>query len=523
MAPPPLPEELLERICSYLCFHCQNPDDFPNIDKPCVRDSKATLARLCLVSKRMLAIAQPILYHYYATGNIIGPLNPQVSPYPTADDKLPSFILTIIRQPILATHIRTLQLQETQSSNLPAFSPDLLPFFNNTSEAHGISAPISAQCVIDPTLPRPKDAIEKKTRIAIHLWLRELAVILTPRTERLMFGHSPFLPRSYIETPSSHLLPALASLSFRSGVKGYNLAMMLPLLRMAPNLTLLHATDIRGGYGEGLGDNASLSLPKVRRLVAERLRMNELREMVKWCGGLRDVEYYYYSGFSGVQILGALAPLRGVLRRFCMMFISGRLASYSDVRAPYEYLMPQSRHHAIESFQEFYQLEELVIDQLSFHYYDNGHGGSTRLVTLLPSSIQFVNFRYVYRSMQAELQQLALAVPAKFPKLRRLKIDIAENCKPEWRHELEKMRSVEADFADVGVQVEWGVDGGYPCPGSAMPRHTVFPESELVDSPSADPYPSIEAENPTTRRDWRRVKSKLRGRISSFRSNYLPG
>ncbi|OBT86737.1 hypothetical protein VE02_06252 [Pseudogymnoascus sp. 03VT05] len=407
------------------------PDEFPNIDEPCVRESKATLARLCLVSKRMLAIAQPILYHYYATGNIIGPLNPQVSSYPTADDKLPSFLLTIIRQPTLATHIRTLQLQETQSPNLPAFPAKLLPFFNNTSETHGIRAPISAQWVIDPTLPRPKDAIEKKTRIAIHLWLRELAVILTPRTERLMFGHSPFLPRSYIEPSSSHLLPALTSLSFRSGVKGYNLAMMVPLLRMAPNLVSLHATDILGGYGEGLGDNASLLLSHVRKLVVEGLMMDDVRVMVKWCGGVRDVEYYYHSSFYGPQILLALAPLRGVLRRFCMMFISGRLASYSDVRAPYEYLMPQSQRQAIESLQEFYQLEELVMDQWSFHYYGNGHGGSKRLVTLLPASIQIVHFRYVYRSMQAELQQLALAVRDKFPKLRRLKIDIADNCKPE--------------------------------------------------------------------------------------------
>ncbi|OBT99463.1 hypothetical protein VE01_02929 [Pseudogymnoascus verrucosus] len=522
MALPFLPEELLERICSYLCPHCQTPHDIPNTDSPCVQTSKATLARLCLVSKRLLAIAQPILYHYYATGNIIGPLNPKVSSYPTADDKLPSFLRTIIHRPILATHIRTLQLQETQSPNLPAFAPELLPLFNSTSEAHGIRAPIAAQWVIDPTLPRPKDAIEKKTRIAIHLWLRELAIILTPRTSHLIFGHSPFLPRTHIE-PSSRLLPALTSLSFRNGVNGYNLAMMLPLLRMAPNLTSLHATDIFGYYGEGLGVSAPLSLPGVRRLVVEGMRMDGFCEMVGWCGGLRDVEYHYHRNFYGPEILGALAPLRGVLRRFCVMFISGRLASYSDVSAPYEYLMPKSQPETIQSLQEFCQLEELVIDQWAFNYYGNGHGGSKRLVTLLPSSIQTVHFRYIHRSMQAELQQLALAVPNKFPKLRRLKIGIADNCKPEWRHELEKMRSVEADFADVGVQVEWGVDGGYPCPGSAMPRHTVFPESELVVRRSADSASFIEMENTTTQRGRRRVIPRIRERISSFRSTYLSG
>ncbi|OBT45766.1 hypothetical protein VE00_03817 [Pseudogymnoascus sp. WSF 3629] len=482
MAPQPLPEELLTQMCSYLCPHCQTPDDFPNTDEPCVRDSKATLARLCLVSKRMLAIAQPILYHYYATGNIIGPLNPMVSDYPTADDKLPSFLRTIIQHPILAAHIRTLQLQETQTPNLPAFLPVLLPLFNSTSKTHDIQTPRSLQWVIDPTLPRPKKPNEKKTRIAIHHWLRELAIILTPRTERLMFGHSHFKPRSYIERPSARL-PALTSISFRSGVKGYNLAMMPPLIRMAPNLVSLHATDILGYYGEGV---APLSLPKVRRFVAEGLGMNVFGEVVMWCGGLRDVEYYYCHALHGVEMLRALAPLRGVLRRFCLMFISGRLASYSDVSTPYENFVWTTRHRTIESLREFWQLEELVMDQWALFCHADGYGDPKRLVTLLPPSIQTVHFRYVYISMQAELQQLAAAVPNQFPKLRRLKIDIANNCKPERRHELEHMRSVEIDFAHVGVQVEWGVDGGYPCPGSAMPRHTVFPEWAPVDSPSAD-------------------------------------
>ncbi|ELR03728.1 hypothetical protein GMDG_06361 [Pseudogymnoascus destructans 20631-21] len=319
MAPQPLPEELLGRICIYLCPHRQNPNDLPNPDEPCVRASKATLARLCRVSKRMLAIAQPILYHYYATGNIIGPLNPMVSDYPTADDKLPSFLRTIIHQPILAIHIRTLQLQSKSTSKTTTLNPHL---------RNGSSTPPSRA---------------QKTRIAIHPWLRELAIILTPRTSHLMLGHSPLLPRTYIE-PSSRLLPACTSLSFRSGVKGYNLAMMPPLLRMAPNLTSLQATDILGWHSEGLVDNAPLSLQKVRRLVAEELRMNEFSVMVR-----------------------------------------------CDVSSHYEYLMPKSQHQTIQSLQEFYQLEELVMDQWAFLYHDNGSRGTKGLVTLLPASIQIVH------------------------------------------------------------------------------------------------------------------------------------
>lgn len=120
----------------------------------------------------------------------------------------------------------------------------------------------------------------------------------------------------------------------------------------------------------------------------------------------------------------------------------------------------------IRSFKEFCQLEELVIDQWAFRYDDTIDEDAERLVALLPESIQSVHFRHVYRSMEKELQQLALAVPHSFPKLRNLKISVVD----KWRvkhptderkrvERLWQMRSVETDFADVDVQVEWGVEG----------------------------------------------------------------
>lgn len=74
---------------------------------------------------------------------------------------------------------------------------------------------------------------------------------------------------------------------------------------------------------------------------------------------------------------------------------------------------------------------------------------------------------------QAKLLQLAIAVPDSIPKLRRLKIDIDDNCQPEQRYVLEQMRSVEANFANVAVQVECGAERGYsisvPANGPSAP------------------------------------------------------
>lgn len=519
MAPPPLPEELLDRICSYLCFHCQNPDDFPNADEPSVRESKATLARLCRVSKRMFAIARPILYHYYSTGNLLGPIDPTVSDYPTADDKLPAFLCTLIHNPFLATHVRSLQLQETQSPHLPNFAPELLPLLYTTSNTQGIATPPQGivtpnylQRVLDPNLPRPSQPREMETRILIHSWLRDLAISLTPNIEKLMYGHSPF-PPSRMHFPG-RVMPALTSIAVRNGVKGFSMGMTQQLLMMAPNLVSLYATDIMGSWGDGLSGLAVPPLPHVRRLVGEGLRMDTFRDMVRWCGGLQDVEYYYHTAFYGVEMLRALGPIKAVLRRFCYMFISGRLTSYSDLCAPYERLLPKNWYQTIESLKEFCQLEELVIDQWAFYSDEYGYGDMKRLVTLLPASIQSVHFRYVYKSMEAELRRLAVAVPDEFPKLRRLKVNIAENCRPERRQGLEQMRSVESDFTDVGVQVEWGVDRSFPLKITVSPEPTA---KVLITSP-----PAIDTENPT-QSGWRGVKPRLRERISSLRSNYLPG
>ncbi|OBT60978.1 hypothetical protein VE03_09648 [Pseudogymnoascus sp. 23342-1-I1] len=396
MAPPPLPEELLVRICSYLCFHCQNPDDFPNADEPC-----------------------PILYHYYSTGNLLGPINRMVSDYPTADDMLPAFLCAIIRQPFLATHVRSLQLQETRSPNFPSFAPEKLTLLHSTSNTYGVRTPTCVQWIIDPTLPCPI-VNEKKIRTRLHLWLRELAIVLTPRIEKLMYGRSPFRPMPM--EMSYRVMPGLTSIAFRNGIEGFGISMMPPLVKMAPNLVSLHATDATDtmdSWGDSIlrNVNAAPVLPHVRRLVGEGLRIDTF----------------------------------GALKRFCYMFISGRLTSYSDVCAPYERLLPKNRFQTIESLQGFCQLEELVIDQWAFYSDEYGYGDMLRLVTLLPASIQSVHFRYVYKSMEAELRRLAVAVPDSFPNLRHLKVNIAENCRPERRQGLVQMRSVEADFADVGV------------------------------------------------------------------------
>jgi hypothetical protein len=478
MAPPPLPEELLIRICSYLCFHCQNPDDFINPDVPSVWESKATLARVCLASKRMLGIAQPVLYHYYATGNIPGPIYSRREAdhgYPCADDKLPAFLCTLIRCPILATYVRSLQLQEIHNPGVPAigFSTELLHLFTNTSETLGIEPPIWAQSVIDRSLPPPFYKGQPGRRIYIDFWLRELIIALTPRTEKIIYGHSRYMHLVRIK-PSKRLLPALKSLAFRSGGTTYKLDGMLELIRMAPNLTSLYVIGSHSWNGEGLPERSS-ALPQLQKLVVEGLEVPGLNRLLRWQGQLRDLEYYSSGVIYGEEFVLALSPVKDVLTRLCYGSIFANAhVDVSDDRCAEHWIRMQGIYSTMASLKEFSRLRELIVDQAALYYrHEHGQYVAQRLVRLLPVSIESVHLTYVFTSIHGELLQLALAKPNKFPKLRHLKIGIVDRCQPDRQAGLEQMRTVEADFAAVGVQMEWSVDRCHADSNTVIPGGTV--------------------------------------------------
>jgi hypothetical protein len=99
-------------------MHCCEPDTFPHADTAEVRLNKASLARLSRVSKYIQAVAQPYVFHYYATGNMVRAMVSRstgerlVAQYPERheNDRLPSFLRSIIQRPELPTHVKGLQL-----------------------------------------------------------------------------------------------------------------------------------------------------------------------------------------------------------------------------------------------------------------------------------------------------------------------------------------------------------------------------------------------------------------------------
>lgn len=143
-----LPNEIISQISSYLCSHCQNPGVFPNSNTTSARTSKATLARLCRASKRLRSIAQPILFHYYTSGNLARSVDTAFYAYHgdwnsehwnLEDDKLPAFVRTLITRPARAACVESLQLQGSGIQDI--CTPALMKLLGDVGSALGFKFP----------------------------------------------------------------------------------------------------------------------------------------------------------------------------------------------------------------------------------------------------------------------------------------------------------------------------------------------------------------------------------------------
>ncbi|KAH0431658.1 hypothetical protein CcaCcLH18_06962 [Colletotrichum camelliae] len=102
-----LPSEILSQICEELCYHCRNPRHFVNADEEDSIGDKRALAKLCCTGCALLNLGQPVLCHYYATGNLEPVLDNGIKRYSDPwrtldDDKLTLFLRTIIERPQLS-------------------------------------------------------------------------------------------------------------------------------------------------------------------------------------------------------------------------------------------------------------------------------------------------------------------------------------------------------------------------------------------------------------------------------------
>lgn len=475
MEPHSLPNEVIAQICFYLCSHCQNPGVFPNSNTKEARADKVTLARMCRTSKRICSIAQPVLFHYFACGNLARSVNTEFSEHYAdwncedwnlEDDKLTVFVRTLITRPELAACVESLQLQSSGVQD--NCTPELMQVLGDAGIGLGFQLPVGWRWggwFDDPDSwdDDGRSGVFNENRLEFHKWLMGLAIALTPRTETLMYV-CEILDELDWFNDSQTVLPALKTLALRGSRQcDYYLFEIHPFLTAASNLQTLYALDCRGNtiasiafsqIEDSNGDawTENLTVSRLRKLVLDQLPKAAFEKLMERCVELEDLVYYIHSWYDCPDIIRALSQTEKRLKNLCFGYLPPPLPT------GYESMLDHDDYRTITlvtSVRKFTQLEELVIDQALFYSKSDSSAGAGRLETLLPPSIRKVYFTYVYKSMYEDLMYLAWIAPESYPKLRSVKIGLVSPIPPERVAEIEHMKTVASAFAIVGVHISW--------------------------------------------------------------------
>ncbi|EQL02818.1 hypothetical protein G6O67_005343 [Ophiocordyceps sinensis] len=494
-----LPTEILQHISRYLCFHCLRPGVFPNADSHLVCLDKRSLSRLCRTSRRMCAIAQPILYHYYATGNL--PVEAGFGLQHTVggiseDDKLPLFLRTLLQRPDLAAHIRALQLVQCQI--LKWYPDDLARALGIKMRQLDIMPPKNGASLQLRSCDAHAPDVDIIASLRRHAWLEQLAVALSPGLEMLLVAQTN--GSQFFRHAKQLVIPRLRTLAIRGYSGQYYFSGAISLITTAPCLETLYLLDCFYYTGwSGVFDAPLQSiLANLRRLVVSDLRAQHLERLLGSCSQLQDLEYYQRRGASiwnVGQVVQSLMPAKDTLRRLyfaCLPTASIWFDQRNHLEPGEAFHISRGPAHgyedaltvsydtsAIELLSEFAQLEELGLDQASIYSPINNDPETNpgRLARLLPPRLQRLRVMYVYRGMAGDLCRLGREAAVSSPELTHVRLGEAIFVMPGREAGVAQMRRVKSIRTATGraISVSWTTDRPGADARTRIPGGTVHP------------------------------------------------
>ncbi|KAK3299780.1 uncharacterized protein B0H64DRAFT_937 [Chaetomium fimeti] len=487
-----LPVELMWKVCFNLCMHCHSPDALPHADTTDERQAKAALARLARSSKYMHAVAQPYIFHYYATGNMIrlvvsektgcaidltDPYGPYADEFgkgcrPSHDnDHLPLFLRSIIRRPELAAQVEALQL--VASPNVDDFNaPDMevisgtaqgATAMSRTSEAFQMITKASVDIgLIDTNVFHPEfrgrhsvtsgvgPPNHESQTDSIHHTLEQLVILLCPNVNTLVYGY-PLEKRSIITADtlqvdrrqreqfwslalsSGQHLTSLKRIALLSHSRTQHVSDGQIMLCSMPNVETFYAAHLTypGPATETIGLSLWVNpMPNVRKLVAVDMSPDDLAFLVDSCLDLWELEYTHHGYFGRPTSITGCELLKPItaVRGTLRRLVLVAMAE-GDPRGD------RVTEHAIPSLRMFKRLEELAISQIHVP-----HAGNISSITpgislakFLPRSIKKLHILYLSdASFMAALEGLARDAPSKVPKLRCIRISYLDHEDPDY-------------------------------------------------------------------------------------------
>ncbi|KAI2463107.1 hypothetical protein F4781DRAFT_145955 [Annulohypoxylon bovei var. microspora] len=474
-----LPVELLIQIFSSFCIHCQNPETFPNADLGSVRREKRFLAHLCRTSKAICVVAQPILFHYYATGNSRTMMRIQegrkrVRGFPNELDFLPQFLRSVTQRPDLASQIATMHIVHRDA--LTGYETQM----RNIESLFEYSA--SKNLLKKPQLPNDWleghfSELQISQRGQLHMWLATLAIVLAPRLKSLLLAIDHGARFSALEDSPHLKLPSLHTLGVTGHVTDYHFNELEALYAAAPNLETFYACDASGWISKSFyhGYAYNLALSNLKKLSISDLTFDNLKHLLPCVPKLEDLEYYWddldaEKDFDFGDMGELLEPLKKTLKKLCIGFLPPQY-SYDSDPFPKWVLPPQTDYPSVRTFRQFNRLEYLSID--CFLLYGPGEPDEpNRLIDILPRSIRTLRIAHVFKGIEKCLRQLAVDAPEKFPHLEEVKIGIPDKTDPRYDYNIDKTRFSREYFEASGIRFVCKTDLVGQHPRTTIPGDT---------------------------------------------------
>ncbi|KAF3800950.1 hypothetical protein GCG54_00010224 [Colletotrichum gloeosporioides] len=504
-----LPPELIKRICEELCYHCRNPKHFVNHDEDDTKNDKRSLAKVCLTSRALRNLVQPILYHYYATGNGHWVHHNGIDEYTNVQvqmehDRLPLFLRTIIERPDLGRMIRGLQL--CHNTNIQTFTPELYVLFHRHASQMGGPFTYHDPCQCSSTqgwnwnpqamaatmatgtkiatatgtgtgtgmtpataktAATMKDAdyrICSYNRDRLRRWMMMIAIVKTAASlESLLIapmgrGRQFPLLSSFA---SELLLPSLKRMLLKGDVQyGSNAKELLDLQTFASGIEELNVDfEARNSFARWSLSVNWKPMNNLRTLFCINFNPEVLKGFLSNCPALEDLECYVVDKYgledwAPSEYSAAFRQTKRTLRRLRFAWIprtgDDELHDILEDDQYYSVLQARHTHGPLASFNDFTVLQDLTLDQQSFY---RPSQTSSSIIWFLPPNIKHFQILYAFFNMGDNLTSLAHSVKhGSFPSLHTVTLSVFHRVGYDRTHTWDWIEESRADFENVRVQ-----------------------------------------------------------------------
>lgn len=235
-------------------------------------------------------------------------------------------------------------------------------------------------------------------------------------------------------------------------------------------------------------------LPNLKKLVLGGISLPHFKRLLHSCPSLQELEYYVEvyeetdDTWKAKYLMDGLSAVKNTLKRLSYahtLRIDYKDDNYQvDEFLLYSYVnrLPEWKYETCLCFSDSEKLEDLAIEHASLNCRSSINQDTVQFTTLLPPSIKRLQLMYFCPGITNPLVRLAREVPVKFPRLKCVRIGMAESIYPYDAEEYSRMKEVEPAFAEAGVEVQWGQDTFPTHPESLVPGGYVG--SELFPVPT---------------------------------------